>query len=65
MGKKRDWIEGEWVWGYKPNTNIRVHGRVDNANGLIDGYVHVWTEGKYSGLHVIHVDRTEDPRYEG
>ncbi|MFA5071971.1 MAG: hypothetical protein WC511_06510 [Candidatus Pacearchaeota archaeon] len=64
MEKKRDWVENEWVWGYKPDTNIRVHGRVANANDLIDGYVRVWTDGGGNVTQVIHVAREEDPRYE-
>lgn len=61
--EKRDWKEGEWVWGYKPGTNIRVRGRVSNANGLTDGYVYIWTDGGGNTPQVVHIAREEDPRY--
>lgn len=62
MNKKRDWIPNEWVWGYKPNTNIRVRGRVSNANDLADGYVYVFTDEGENVPQIIFVARDEDPR---
>lgn len=61
MKNKRDWKPGEWVWGYIPNTNVRVRGKVANANGLIDGYVRVWKSGT-NRTQVVRVAKREDPR---
>lgn len=62
MKKKRDWIENEWVWGYLPETNTRVRGRVANANGLSDGYVRIWTDEGGGEIQTVYVVSNEDPR---
>lgn len=51
----------EWIWGFRLRTDIRIRGRVDNANGLEDGYVRVWKEGT-NKTETICVPEDEDPR---
>ena len=46
MKRRREWIPGEWIWGYDACTNERVCAQVSNANGLLEGYVWGWVTGK-------------------